>query len=95
MSFDTLIEEQIDEVVDLQELVDKDNHVVLHNDEVNTFDFVIDTLIEICKHDPCQAEQCAFITHYKGKCTVKTGSIKKLKSICQALCDRGLSATLD
>ena len=95
MSIDTLIEEQIDEVVDLEELVKEENHVVLHNDDVNTFDFVIDTLIEICKHDPLQAEQCAFITHYKGRCSVKTGSIKKLKSICQGLCDKGLSATID
>ena len=56
------------------------NEIVLFNDEVNTFDFVIDSLIEICDHTLEQAEQCTLLVHYKGKCTVKTGEYNELKS---------------
>ena len=73
----------------------KENHLVLYNDDVNTFEFVIETLIEICQHTPEQAEQCAFIVHFKGKCTVKSGSENKLEGLCTALCDRGLSAVIE
>jgi len=69
--------------------------LILHNDEVNTFDFVIETLIEICDHKFEQAEQCAYITHYKGKCDVKKGTRNKLKSMRKELIDRGLNATID
>ena len=68
--------------------------LVLHNDDVNTFDHVIDTLIRVCNHDDLQAEQCAILVHYKGKCTVKTGSLEELKPQCSALLDAGLSAEL-
>ena len=71
------------------------NHeIVLHNDDVNTFDHVIETLVRVCKHDDLQAEQCALLVHYKGKCTVKTGSIEELTPQCSALLDAGLSAEL-
>jgi len=56
----------------------KQNEIVLFNDDVNTFDHVIDTLIYACDHVPEQAEQCALLVHYKGKCTVKTGSYDDL-----------------
>lgn len=69
--------------------------LILHNDDVNTFDFVIQTLVEICGHNPLQAEQCAFIVHYKGKCAVKKGSYDDLKPMCLELLRRGLSATID
>ncbi len=69
--------------------------LILHNDEVNTFDFVIDSLISICEHDAMQAEQCAFITHNKGKCDVKKGSYKVLDVMRIALLDRGLQVTID
>ncbi len=69
--------------------------LVLHNDEVNTFDFVIDSLISICDHDSMQAEQCAYITHHRGKCDVKKGSYKVLDVMRQALIDRGLQVTID
>ncbi len=69
--------------------------IVLHNDDVNTFDHVIDSLIEICRHDSLQAEQCAFITHYKGKCDVKSGSYTELSPIRLALLERGLQVTID
>lgn len=68
------------------------HELTLYNDEVNTFDWVIESLIEVCEHELTQAEQCALITHYKGKCAVKTGSFNELKPKCQALLDRGLSA---
>ena len=69
-------------------------NIVLFNDDVNTFDFVIDTLIEICKHEVLQAEQCTMLVHYAGKCQVKKGSFAELEPICTALLDRGLTAEI-
>ena len=69
--------------------------LILHNDDVNTFDFVIDALIEVCRHDPEQAEQCAWIAHYKGKCPVKQGEFDFLRSLRGELLDRGLIATIE
>lgn len=68
--------------------------IILHNDDVNTFDHVIDCLIEICGHEPIQAEQCAHIVHYNGKCSVKRGTFDQLEPRCTALLDRGLSAEI-
>ncbi len=68
--------------------------LILHNDDVNTFDHVIESLVEICGHDPIQAEQCAWIVHYKGKCSVKRGTFDNLEPRCTALQDRGLSASI-
>jgi ATP-dependent Clp protease adaptor protein ClpS len=79
----------------LEEELKDENHLVVFNDEVNTFDFVIESLIKICQHDPIQAEQCTFIIHFNGKCSVKDGSYNKLRPMCEALLDRGLSATID
>lgn len=76
------------------EAVGINNEIVLYNDDVNTFDHVIDTLIRVCKHDELQAEQCALLVHYKGKCTVKTGSLDELKPQCSALLEAGLSAEI-
>ncbi|MDA3892553.1 MAG: ATP-dependent Clp protease adaptor ClpS [Salinivirgaceae bacterium] len=70
-------------------------NLILHNDEVNTFDFVINSLIETCEHDIIQAEQCAHITHYKGKCDVKTGEFERLSSMKGELISKGLSVTID
>jgi ATP-dependent Clp protease adaptor protein ClpS len=68
--------------------------LVLFNDEVNTFDWVIVSLIEVCDHTLEQAEQCAIITHYKGKCGVKSGSYEELEPKCLSLLHRGLSAEI-
>ena len=68
--------------------------IVLYNDDVNTFDHVIDTLIDVCDHSAEQAEQCAIIVHYKGKCTVKTGDYDDLKPRCTMLLQAGLSAEI-
>ena len=76
------------------EAVGINNEIVLYNDDVNTFDHVIDTLIRVCSHDELQAEQCALLVHYKGKCTVKTGSFDELKPQCTQLLEAGLSAEI-
>ena len=70
------------------------NEIILFNDDVNTFDYVIDTLISICEHTPEQAEQCSLIVHYNGKCTVKTGEYTDLKPRCSKLLQAGLNAEI-
>lgn len=70
------------------------NEIVLYNDDVNTFDYVIDTLMYACDHSPEQAEQCSILVHYKGKCTVKTGDFDELKPRCTMLLEAGLSAEI-
>ncbi|AWI26717.1 ATP-dependent Clp protease adaptor ClpS [Flavobacterium pallidum] len=76
------------------EAVGNNNEIVLYNDDVNTFDHVIETLIRVCRHTGEQAEQCAILVHYKGKCTVKTGSFEELKPQCTQLLEAGLSAEI-
>ncbi len=73
----------------------RENSLVLHNDEVNTFDFVIECLIDVCEHTTEQAEQCTYLIHYKGKCDVKNGSFDLLRPLRNALVDKGLSATIE
>ena len=72
----------------------QNNEIVLYNDDVNTFDHVIDTLIYACEHTPEQAEQCSLLVHYKGKCTVKTGPYEELEPRCSKLLEAGLSAEI-
>lgn len=86
--------EQILEEVKIEELLGNQNTIVLFNDDVNTFDHVIDTLVKVCNHEPLQAEQCALLVHYKGKCDVKSGKITELVPMCSALLDAGLSAEI-
>lgn len=86
-------EEVLEEVL-VEEGVSFNNEIVLYNDEVNTFDHVIDTLMRVCKHTAEQAEQCSLIVHYNGKCTVKTGEYKELKPQCTQLLEAGLSAEI-
>ncbi|MBT8261914.1 MAG: ATP-dependent Clp protease adaptor ClpS [Bacteroidia bacterium] len=83
-----------EEEVLLAEKEATENQIVLYNDDVNTFDHVIDTLIYACDHTPEQAEQCSLIVHYKGKCTVKTGAFEDLKPRCTILLEAGLSAEI-
>lgn len=87
LAFEELVDNKTEEV--------RVRDLVLYNDDVNTFDFVIQCLIEVCKHDALQAEQCTYIVHYNGKCTVKTGSYLQLNPMRQALLDRGLSAVIN
>ena len=88
------IQEKALEELLLEEAVETQNEIVLFNDDVNTFDHVINTLIYACEHTAEQAEQCALLVHYKGKCTVKTGLYDDLKPRCSMLLDAGLSAEI-
>ncbi len=68
--------------------------LVVFNDDVNTFEHVINSLIKVCSHTPEQAEQCTLIIHYKGNCAVKRGSFDELKPMRQGICDKGISAEI-
>ncbi|MEA3446261.1 MAG: ATP-dependent Clp protease adaptor ClpS [Bacteroidota bacterium] len=81
------------EIPELQDA--RNSFLILHNDDVNTFDFVIKSLIEVCGHNNIQAEQCTFLIHYRGKCDVKKGSFPNLKPMKEELISRGLKATID
>ena len=69
--------------------------LIVWNDELNSFDWVIETLIEVCEHSQEQAEQCAMLIHYKGKYAVKKGEYETLKPMCDAITDRGIGATIE
>lgn len=88
------VKEKVKERVSVQETTTKNNEIILYNDDVNTFDHVIETLMRVCEHTAEQAEQCSLIVHYNGKCTVKTGPINKLKPQCTLLLEAGLSAEI-
>ncbi|MFM9051643.1 MAG: ATP-dependent Clp protease adaptor ClpS [Bacteroidota bacterium] len=83
-----------EEVLSLEEVTVRERELVLYNDDVNTFEFVIECLMEICKHEPLQAEQCTYIVHYTGKCSVKSGSYTDLNPMRIALVDKGLSVVI-
>ena len=85
---------KIQEKVDTLEQEVSLHEIVLFNDEVNTFEFVINSLIDVCDHSPEQAEQCTYLVHYKGKCAVKTGEYDELKPRCSRLLNLGLSAEI-
>lgn len=87
------IEKTLEEVDVLEQLI-KEYEIILYNDDVNTFDFVIDALMDVCEHEPIQAEQCTMLVHYKGKCAVKTGNYEELKPKCSKLLELGLSAEI-
>ncbi len=84
-----------DPVQNENQQISSDNNLILHNDDFNTFEFVIDCLIDVCGHDELQAEQCAFLTHYKGKCQIKKGELRRLKPMKDSLADKGLSVTIE
>ncbi|MDB4161175.1 ATP-dependent Clp protease adaptor ClpS [Bacteroidia bacterium] len=86
--------EEVEEL-DVLVAVNQGAAIVLYNDDLNTFDHVIYCLIKYCKHTAEQAEQCAMLVHYKGKCQVKNGSEIELLPICQALTEKGLSAVIE
>jgi ATP-dependent Clp protease adaptor protein ClpS len=79
--------ELLEEDIDVKDLV-------VFNDDFNTFQHVIDTLIRVCKHSAEQAEQCTWLIHYKGKCAVKTGSYEELKPLKDGICDAGIDAKI-
>ena len=80
---------------DLLTKEDKLNTIILFNDNVNTFEWVIECLMKYCDHDSIQAEQCAHIVHYNGKCGIKEGPLNALRPICETLLEKGLSAEIN
>lgn len=76
-----------------EQMTDK-REIILYNDEVNSFDFVIDTLIDVCEHDPLTAEQCTLIAHFNGKCPVKSGDIEELVPMSKEMTNRGLTVSI-
>lgn len=79
--------ESLEDVAEIRSLI-------LYNDDFNTFDFVIETLIDVCEHDELQAENCAWIVHYKGKCPVKRGPVEDLKPRHQEMSNRTLTVEI-
>lgn len=88
---ETLEKTRIDVLTDFE----KTYQIIVWNDEVNTFEWVIETLIEVCGHTEEQAEQCAMLIHTRGKYAVKNGSYDDLKPQCDAITERGIGATLE
>ena len=86
--------EKIQEEIEVLELRANEHQIVLFNDDIHSFDYVIDSLVDVCEHTIEQAEQCTYLVHFKGKCTVKTGELKELKPRCSKLLELGLSAEL-
>ena len=86
---------KIDEDVDVLTETLSSCQLIVWNDDVNTFDWVIKALIDICGHSPEQAEQCALFIHFKGKYAVKDGNFDDLKPMCEAIIDRGINATVE
>jgi len=93
----SVVNTAVKELEEIKENVDQGTpaSLIVWNDSVNTFDWVIQSLVDICDHTFDQAEQCAWIIHYKGKYAVKRGSRKKLKPMREGLVDRGIGATLE
>jgi ATP-dependent Clp protease adaptor protein ClpS len=87
---------QEEELVDVMEAIETVGTVdlVVFNDDVNTFEHVIETLIRVCEHTPEQAEQCTLLIHLKGKCAVKTGSFDFLRPMREAICEVGIDARI-
>jgi ATP-dependent Clp protease adaptor protein ClpS len=86
---------EIEEEILLSEELALGWSIVLYNDDVNTFEWVIECLIKYCRHEYLQAQQCAMIVHSNGKCKVKNGSYNELEPVCVALLDCGLSARIE
>jgi len=89
------VKPQLEEETDVLTSLDEPFNLIVWNDEVNTFEWVIETLVEVCGHSTEQAEQCAYIIHYQGKYAVKQGAYDDLKPQCDAITDRGIGATLE
>ncbi|HMU46151.1 MAG TPA: ATP-dependent Clp protease adaptor ClpS [Chitinophagaceae bacterium] len=93
--FDTYTETYTSEETDLLTTVEESCNLIVWNDDVNTFEWVIETLVQVCGHSEEQAEQCAYIIHFQGKYAVKNGSYDELKPQRDAIIDRGINATVE
>jgi len=89
-----MLKEQKNPIDKIEDQLVEERNLVLYNDDYNTFDFVIEALIELCDHDPITAEQCTVIVHHKGKCTVKSGVLEELKPIRKEMTNRGLTVSI-
>ena len=90
-----MVKQKTRPVHESKDLTDTLKDLILFNDEVNTFDFVIESLIEVCEHDIYQAETCAYVAHYRGKCPVKSGSFIDLKPKYNEMTRRGLTVDIE
>ena len=88
------METLVEAVLDTKACLVDQKDLIVFNDDVNTFDHVIESLIKVCKHEVEQAEQCTWIIHFNGKCQVKRGEYEKLEPMCTALLERGISAEI-
>jgi ATP-dependent Clp protease adaptor protein ClpS len=95
MAIEGTVKPQYEEETDVLTSLDEPYNLIVWNDEVNTFEWVIETLVEVCGHSTEQAEQCAYIIHFQGKYAVKQGSYDDLKPQCDAITERGIGATLE
>ena len=86
------VETELEELIVEKVVEQKD--LIVFNDDFNTFDHVINSLVKVCRHNPIQAEQCTHLIHYKGRCQVKRGEYQKLEPMCTALLDRGITAEI-
>jgi ATP-dependent Clp protease adaptor protein ClpS len=86
---------KVEEDVDVLTMHEDPWHLIVWNDEVNSFEWVIETLVEVCGHTSEQAEQCALLIHTQGKYSVKHGTYDDLKPMCDAITDRGIGATVE
>jgi ATP-dependent Clp protease adaptor protein ClpS len=86
---------QYEEDILVDEVATTTHKLVLHNDDVNTFESVIDALVTVCRHTVEQAEQCSLIIHHRGKYAVKHGSMRRLKPMKDQIVDRGINATIE
>ena len=90
-SKDTGVDKKEEDVI--SDLLNR-NTLLLINDDFHSFDFVVDALVDVCRHDSTQAEQCAYITHYKGKCDVKKGKMSTIKPMRDLLAEKGLKVKI-
>jgi len=89
-----MVKEKLKPLKQDQEDTSREKELILFNDDFNTFEFVIETLIDVCGHDALQAEQCALIAHFNGKCGVKTGAFEDLKPMHDEMTNRDLTVTI-
>lgn len=88
-----MIQTEEDVLVDID--IDVEKKLVVYNDDVNTFDWVIQSLMDVCRHERLQAEQCTLLIHYKGRCSVKQGTVDRLLPMLEALGSRNLTAAIE
>ena len=92
VKFTTETENEIDVLI--KDVNTEKKNLIVYNDDFNSFDFVIESLVDVCKHTVNQAEQCTWLVHYKGKCQVKKGDLKELELMCIALLEKGITAEI-